>query len=290
MPCYNPLLAWRSNYVNPETKKRGITFQRASALTDLELKIPCGRCMGCRIKYATQWAIRCVHESLMHKQSCFITLTYDDDHLPVDGSLNPKHFTDFMKRFRKEISPIKIRFFMCGEYGDLLSRPHFHALIFGYDFNDKIEHQYRAQSILYTSKQLERLWPFGFNTIGAVTYSSAAYTARYATKKITGDMALSHYGGKTPEYVRMSRMPGIGQSYFEKHRTELFRNDNIVINGKKHPLPKYYNLQFTKLELEDLQRRRNKFFRSQESENTTDRLRTRETVLKSKLKTYKRNL
>ena len=100
-----------------------------------------------------------------------------------------------------------VRFFHCGEYGELLYRPHYHACLFGFDFSDKVLWSTRGGVRLYRSKILEKLWTFGFSTIGDVTFESAAYVARYCTKKITGDKADEHYNGRSPEYVTMSRPP-----------------------------------------------------------------------------------
>lgn len=286
MPCYNPVRAWYSNTVNETTGKRQLTFSRSSANTDMELSLPCGKCMGCRIMYAMEWSLRCMHEAQLHENNCFITLTYDPEHLPQDGSLNKRDFQLFMKRLRKQIAPTKVRYYMCGEYGDQLSRPHYHILLFGYDFPDKQKFKYRSKSVLYTSSQLEELWPYGFSTIGALTRETAQYVAKYATKKINGKMADEHYQGKMPEFALMSNRPGIGKQYVDKYKKELFQHDTVVSNGMELPVPNYYYKQMSAEEQQDLKDRHVKKARANKQNNTIERLRVREKVKQSKVKLY----
>ena len=283
MPCYNPLTAWRKKRVDPETGKRGITFNRSQGIAEMELSIPCGKCMGCRIRKSIEWALRCVHESQMYEQNCFITLTYDEENVPSDGSLNKKHFVDFMKRLRKHVHPKKIRFFMCGEYGEQLGRPHYHAIIFNHDFEDRKPFKYTNKSILYTSESLSKLWPYGFVTVGEANYTTAAYVARYTTKKIFGDAAVEHYGSKLPEFCQMSLRPGLGFDYCVKYKDELQAKDSVVLNGREYPLPSYYDLVF-----EDLERQKSKRKNKIDTENSTiARLRVREKVAESKRELWK---
>ena len=285
MPCYNPLTAWRKKRIDPETGKRGITFNRSQGIAEMELSIPCGKCMGCRIRKSIEWALRCVHESQMYEQNCFITLTYDDHHVPKDGSLKKKHFQDFMKRLRESVRPKQIRFFMCGEYGEELQRPHYHAIIFNYDFEDKRPFKYSSKSVLYTSPKLERLWPYGFSTIGEANYTTAAYVARYTTKKIFGEKAEEHYQGRQPEYCQMSLRPGLGFDYCVKYAEELQAHDCIVHNGKEYALPRYYDFVFQDLEKQKAKRKNNL-----DKENSTiERLRVREKVQKGNMKLWKMN-
>lgn len=282
MPCYNPLRAWRKQHVDPKTGKRGITFTRSQGITDMELSIPCGKCMGCRVRKSIEWALRCVHESQLYQQNCFITLTYNTENMPKDGSLNKKHFQDFMKRLREHVAPKKIRYFMCGEYGSELERPHYHAIIFNHDFADKQSFKFSNKSVLYTSKQLEKLWPFGFSTIGEANYTSAAYCARYSTKKIFGEKAESHYMGRQPEYCQMSLKPGLGYDYCVKYKEELQAKDCIIHNGIEYALPKYYDLVFDDLDKQKAKRKS----KIDVSETTTERLRAKETVAESKRKLW----
>lgn len=241
-----------------------------------------------------QWAIRCVHEASTHDANSYITLTYSEENLPWDGSLNKKHFQDFVKRFRKAIHPKKIRFFHCGEYGEKFKRPHYHALIFGYDFPDKIFLKMQNGYRLDTSAQLERLWPFGFNSIGNVTFESAAYVARYITKKINGENADIHYrildeqtGELTtvsPEYITMSRRPGIGHDWYIEFQEETTRDDFVVLDGKKLKLPAYYDRIHAKLDeraAADLKAERTRAAKRNQKDKTPERLAVREIVKKA---------
>ena len=237
------------------------------------MTVACGQCLGCRMARSKEWAIRIMHEAKMHPENCFLTLTYEN----APHSLNLKHFQNFMKRLRKYYAPKKIRLFHCGEYGsiyktpgdptsdkiqhhanperDALGRAHYHAILFNHDFDDKQQYkQNRHEQTLYTSPTLERLWGHGFATIGNVTQESAAYTARYLNKKITGASSATHYtkidqNGEIhevkPEYVTMSRgnnyppehpekTYGIGHTWLSKYGEDIYSYDECVIHGKKH--------------------------------------------------------
>lgn len=264
MACFRPLLGYRSNVVNPRTGKRSIVFNPRDGFIDLPVVLPCGRCIGCRLERSRQWAIRCVHEASLYSDNCFITLTYSDDHLPDGGALVLKHYQDFMKRLRfrflgsrKVHRPEKggkgapgIRFFHCGEYGEKFARPHYHACLFNFDFPDKKLWSEKRGHRLYTSAILEKLWPFGFSTIGDVTFESAAYVARYIMKKVTGEPADAHYGGRPPEYVTMSRggrgtgHGGIGKGWYEKFNGEVYPADSVVMRGREMKPPKFYDRLF----------------------------------------------
>jgi hypothetical protein len=260
VPCYHPITAWRSRHVN-ESGKRSLVFNRRDGYDDLEVQIPCGQCIGCRLERSRQWAVRCMLEASCYDENCFLTLTYDDDHLPDDRSLHVEHFQLFMKRLRKKFGS-GIRFFHCGEYGDQFSRPHYHALIFNFDFPDKQPFKKNHDgSILYTSQLLADLWSYGHVLIGALTFESAAYVARYCTKKITGKAAkavdddgllpyeqLDTLTGEVlslrPEYVTMSRRPGIGKPWLDKWQSDVYPNDFVVVNGKPTKPPKFFDGQF----------------------------------------------
>jgi hypothetical protein len=165
----------------------------------------------------------------------FLTLTYDDAHLPEDGSLHYEHFQLFMKRMRKYFMSRfgqQLRFFMCGEYGDKLGRPHYHAIIFGVTFVDKQLWSIRRGNNLYRSRTLEKLWPYGFSSIGSVNFETAAYVARYVTKKITGPLKLEHYDGKVAEFCHCSLKPGIGHDFCEKYMTDIYTNDRLILSEK----------------------------------------------------------
>lgn len=220
---------------------------------------PCGGCIGCRLEKARQWAVRCVHEASLHENNSFITLTYNDENLPSDMSVSKREFQLFMKKLRKAISPTLVRFYACGEYGSKLSRPHYHACLFGYDFDDKVIHSINTKGKpkrnisekhsykIYRSEQLESIWKKGFSTVGDLTMESAGYVARYCVKKITGEMAPGHYNGKAPEFSLMSRMPGIGAEWLKKYMYDVYPKDYFTINGIKMGTTIYYDSLMKKL-------------------------------------------
>ena len=156
MSCYSPLIGYRSRFTNPSTGKRNIVFSLREALDDQVIKIPCGQCIGCRLKRSASWAIRCVHEASLHEKNCFITLTFNNEWLPKDGSLDVRDFQLFMKRLRKKYGE-GIRFFHCGEYGEKFRRPHYHACLFNFDFPDREIWSVRRGFELYTSESLAEL-------------------------------------------------------------------------------------------------------------------------------------
>lgn len=223
--------------------------------------VPCGRCKGCRLDRSKQWAVRIMHEVSLHTKSvdcqidgtwirglvencCFITLTYDNEHLPADKSLNKRHFQLFMKKLRKKYGA-GIRFYHCGEYGDEFHRPHYHAILFGHDFEDKRLWKVANGERLFVSDALSSLWGRGFSTVGNVTFKSAAYVARYCLKKINGDLAEDHYQGRLPEYSTMSRRPGIAANWFKQYgASEVYPSDQVVIAGKTYKPPRFYDSQF----------------------------------------------
>lgn len=301
MPCYSPLKGFRSKAINP-TGKRSIVFNSKDGFADLPVSLPCSQCVGCRLERSRQWAIRCAHEASLYADNCFITLTYNDKHLPADQSLQLDHFQKFMKRLRKKYGE-NIRFYHCGEYGENFGRPHYHACIFNFDFPDKKIWKSERGVNLYRSPSLEKLWTFGYSSVGEVTFESAAYVARYIMKKITGDAAENHYVWidpetgeifkRKPEYTTMSRRPGIGKSWFEQYASDVYPDDFIVMRGKKMKPPKFYDSQFELIspgEYEILKKRRKRAASKHVDNNTPERLKVRETVKLSQLSQLKRTL
>lgn len=238
--CDVPKLA-RYTTVNEETGKRKIKFigrldmsyeEAKSKYGDDLVLIPCGCCASCLKQYAFQWSTRLMAESLYHQNSCFLTLTYDHKHLPrknvMDNNgevftihpLVKKDLQDFIKRLRFHVQ-VPIRYFACGEYGDIGGRPHYHVILFGYDFEDKqVVSWNKLGQKLYTSKTLESIWQNGLVGIGEVTAESCGYVARYSLKKRT---KLE----KSDEFVLMSRRPGIGFQFFQDHKDLIYQTDRI---------------------------------------------------------------
>lgn len=249
-----------------------------------------------------EWAVRCIHESQLHADNCFLTLTYNDDNLPYGETLVLDHFQRFMKRLRKRYGE-GIRFFHCGEYGEQRMRPHYHALLFGFDFPDRVLFSTRKGIRLYTSESLQSLWPYGFSTVGAVTFESSAYCARYILKKVTGDQSDARYDWadpetgellrRRPEYVTMSRRPGVGRGWLERFGQELLDHDSVIIDGKKLKVPRFYDQVLEEVHHEALvanKRARKRALARHAWNNTPDRLEVRRKVQEAKLKRLPRSL
>lgn len=192
-----------------------------------------------------------MHEASLYSENSFVTLTYDPARLPSGGSLDKTAFPKFMKRLRKQFGDRRVRYYHCGEYGEELQRPHYHAVLFNASFSDKELLQEKNGCFLFTSHTLQKLWPDGFVTVGEVTYQSAAYVSRYVLKKVTGDRAHDHYlrvdeYGQAywlePEYVTMSLKPGIGAEWYERYQNDFFPSDETPIPGKGtfKGVPRYY--------------------------------------------------
>lgn len=243
MPCYHPIPMWHSKNINKETGKRPLTANYGDAWRPLgrlpdTIYVPCGQCVGCRLEYSRQWAMRCVHEfETAGRVGSFITLTYNPDNLPPDGKVHKDHVQKFFKRLRKKFGN-GIRFFACGEYGHNFKRPHYHAIIFGLQFTDLMIHTVKHGYQYYRSPTLERLWPYGFSLVGNVTFESAAYVARYVFKKQKGD----DVDDSLQPFVLMSRMPGLGHDWYNKYKSQIYPNDFIVIrDGITCKPPQYYD-------------------------------------------------
>lgn len=286
MPCYHPLAAWYApNRELRPGRRRTITFRLEPNHLG-QLNLPCGRCIGCRLERSRQWAIRCMHEAQMHSTNYFATLTYDQDHVPKDGSLRPEDYVLFMKRLRKALPP-GVRYFQCGEYGDQLARPHHHALLFNAPFND-VRLLPNQETRLYSSRQLDQLWGQGRTILGRVTFESAAYVARYSLKKVTGPAAEAHYAGRHPEYCTMSRRPGIGSTWLDKFRNDVYPGDAIILRGgtESRP-PRYYDSKLPHRVLAALKLRRELQARD-DPESTGPRLIVREAVTTARTATFTR--
>lgn len=237
----------------------------------------------------------------MHPENAFITLTYAREHLPENGNLNHRHFQLFMKRLRKKF-PQPISYYMAGEYGEINHRPHYHACLFGVDFKDKIAFKgsEAEDNALYTSPCLTQLWPYGHATSGKVNFQTAAYVARYVMKKITGDAAIAHYTKTnpdtgeiytlTPEYNRMSLNPAIGKRWIDKYKDDVYPDGQVVINGKLTKSPRYYDSKQDQNILRDIKEQRAHLAEKQRQDQTTARLKVRETVTIARLNLNKRKI
>lgn len=309
MPCYGPLKAYRG-YRNGNGK-RPLVFSRNKAdpaLGFAMIKIACGQCIGCRLERSRQWAMRCVHEAQMYERNCFITLTYNDASLEdyrargIDAdyrySVNVREFQLFMKRLRKKFGS-GIRVFYCGEYGMSYGRPHYHAVLFNHDFEDKVLWQKRDEVLLYRSASLECLWPFGYSSVGAVTFQSSAYVARYILKKVTGNPSLKHYERicphtgmifqRLPEFAQMSN--GVGKAWYEKYKSDCYPHDRVYVNDSWQRPPRYYDELYQLEEPEKwsaIKARREAVGDVHRDDQTSRRLLDKETVKRSRLSMLQR--
>lgn len=290
--------------------------------------LPCGQCIGCRLERSRQWAIRCVNEASLFQENSFITLTFDDESLfkrsnPM--SLDMKEFPDFIKRMRRRFSdpqdslfrpsfseylPLDVRdtvrYYMCGEYGDLFKRPHYHSILFGVDFSDKVLVKIKDGKRYYTSPSLSLLWPFGMHIITDVTFDTCAYVARYIMKKSLGKDAWKNYfqyldentgelvGHRIPEYTTMSRRSGIGKEWLDKYLQDVYPKDKIFMRGRGYSKPpKYYDSLFeifSPIDFQSLKEARIKAALSNAHDNTPDRLQVKQVVKLAQIKSLKRNL
>lgn len=251
MPCYAPIRMWYSlDGVNPATGRWKLTPSYSKAYHDIPpIYVPCGKCIGCRLERSRMWAMRCVHEASLYENNCFITLTFNDFNLDKNLSLRKDDWVLFMKRLRARFGD-GIRFFHCGEYGSENQRPHHHAILFNFDFDDKEPFSRFNGNWVYTSETLSDLWHNkGFCTVGNVTFESCAYVARYVMKKVTGEPAKAHYGKRLPEYCTMSRRPGIGSDWFNMYKDDLYNYDLCVVRGNKLcKVPRFYDNMLEKVD------------------------------------------
>lgn len=230
-----------------------------------------------------------MHEASLHEENSFLTLTYTDNNLPDDHSLNHEHFQKFMKRLRKRTGK-KIAYYMCGEYGDNTSRPHYHACLFGEDFRSDRDLYSRSNgNNLYRSDLLDDLWKLGECKIGELTMQSASYVSRYVLEKQYNDnyeavdKATGEVLERMPPYCRMSLNPAIGKRWVMQYHKEVYESerDKVFANGRMDRPPRYYDHIAENVLGVDLGRiRENRVTRSDRTafNNTPERLAVRERV------------
>lgn len=253
LQCTNPLYGYIAPDDKGKSKLRTIDKRKGETppAEYPELKLPCRKCMPCRIRHSGNWVVRLLHEaSLHHYAPYFPTFTYDDENVPL--SLKHRDFQLFMKRLRKKFSGNKIRFFMCGEYGETTLRPHYHAILFGLLLDDLKPYKKNSNGDqLYNSKTLTDLWGLGHVVVGYANKSSMAYTAGYLLKEqfrkgIDGSYKYERCDPDTGEiveiqrpYIRMSTNPGIGKVWLDKYVQDTLKGF-LTIEGKKQGIPEYY--------------------------------------------------
>lgn len=251
MSCYRPIPAYNGGsgrvQLWPPKGKANIT-------------LPCGRCIGCRTQKAAEWAARCEHEARSWPRNTFITLTYDDKHLPPENHLVPKHLQDFLKRLRKYAdrnrsiidrdSRSNIRFFACGEYGERTARPHYHAVLFNCGFLD----QQKVGKDLYHSPTLAKLWKWGGHRLGEATPAAANYIAQYSLKKQGAGNHDADGVWRPAPFLRMSLKPAIGANWLDKFADDLANGYLVRPEGRRMGVPRYYQKRLDKMRPEILER------------------------------------
>lgn len=255
MSCYRPLKAFK-------LAGGGVCFDERARHGDIlySLELPCGQCIGCRTRRAQDWQLRVMHEASLWPVNSFITLTYGRDSLPPHGSLCHEDVQLFLKRARKALK-VKLRYFMCGEYGPQTARPHYHMCLFNADFRSDRKPAGKSGSghLFYESEVLNRLWGHGKCTVQDLTSETALYCAKYVIDKLTGDAASAYeyvdddgvIQRKKAPYAAMSLKPGIGARWFEKFSSDIFRQDRAVIDGSEKRPPRYYDKLYKRMALKD---------------------------------------
>lgn len=275
MACYHPLLGQKTYRPDGKIKMKilGDFFVNSSKYRRLYpnfdsdedfVRIPCGQCIGCRLEYSRQWAIRCVLEAKQYPDNTcwFVTLTYDEEHCLFNSfacdtdtgevlyptrSLVPDDLTKFLKDLRRyykyHYDHDNIRFFASGEYGSKNMRPHFHLILFNCPIPDlkPFGYQKRSDFTYYESDIFTKVWKKGLVCVGELSFDSCAYVAKYMLKKHKGRDAKLHYEqhGLYPEFSRMSREPGIARDFYDKNKDKIYKYDSLGISvGKQSYVPK----------------------------------------------------
>lgn len=303
--CTSPLPARRVNgqieFLGRAEKAR--FFNSATAT----LQIPCGQCAECRLKRSREWAVRCMHEASMHDFNCFLTLTYSDEKLR-SPSLIYSDFSAFIKRLRSRFPKDKFLHFSCGEYGETnpatgikdggIYRPHFHSILFGFNFPDRVPCRLIGGAELFKSKLLDEVWSHGDCRIGEVTFESCAYVARYAMKKVTGDLAKAHYTiitpdgeciERAPEMLHMSKRPAIGRTWFEKFGAHAYAFDSVIARGVEMQPPRYYDKLLPEVVRGMIQQNRASAAAGHADDHTDDRNNVRDVVVRAGIDQFNRS-
>lgn len=309
MGCFYPLSATQlvGGKILIHKRTPGMPVRATPAHLGRDIKLPCNNCIGCKIQRSSEWATRCLHESQQHTHSSFLTLTIKPEQMPTaapGGSLTKSIHQNFIKRLRSKLAPQRISYYMCGEYGEKLGRPHYHYLIFGHSFPDRVKHKTSSSGeVLYTSPSLNLLWPYGNAWIGDVTYESCAYVASYVMKKMSGQLAHDHYrrtdeAGNDywlqPEFNEMSRRPAIAYRWWQKYHQDVINEDVVrKKGGGMLKPPRYYDKLLKLMDpvgFEVMKLKREQRAKELTSDNTPQRLADKEIVAKAKLKLKIRQL
>lgn len=244
--------------------------------TDATL-IPCGHCVGCSTDISKSWMNRMVLEKEVSSTSYFLTITYDEEHLPSDHMLKKNHLDKFIKDirnyFKNNYDYDNIRYYACGEYGSKTARPHYHMIVYNLPLTSleyeilglgkgvKCLFKTVGMSVdnepLYQFDFLNNIWKKGFVVVGKVTSKSCGYVARYVNKKRMKKLPnwLLEKQGIVPEFNCMSRMPGIGEEYYHQNYLKILDNNlNFYIDGQLMSVGRYFEKFLDKFHPEEMER------------------------------------
>lgn len=312
--------AWRAGYYYPGTQ---VKVQTGERYVEEFIIMPCKQCMECRLQYSRDWASRMMLEAMYHEHSYMITLTYDEQHVPVSYypdpdtgeaypalSLRKSDVQDYFKRLRRRIDYHdlggKIRYYVAGEYGERTHRPHYHAVVFGLDLTGDFEPLRKSKSgnPVYYSQLIQDTWGLGLTAVTECNWHSCAYVARYVTKKLSGDYKdfYATYNIE-PEFSLQSRKPGIAREYYDEHKDQIYTTDEIFLalpEGAKKIKPVAYYDRLYDLEQPEIvaacKERRRRYAEASESQRqaqTTlsceEQLAARKRLLDKRLQLLKRS-
>lgn len=237
--CVNPqvmLPYWSEKLQKYTYKFSGVTVETRTLIDEKTgevfepFEIGCGKCLECINLHKLQWTHRLLDEASCHKVNTFLTLTYAPGS-DFDNDLHPEHVQLFIKRLRRCKEPLRLRYYLCGEYGSKGKRPHYHVVVFGAGFDDAQPYRYdRSGYLMCRSGELEKLWQYGFSSILPVN----EMTLGYVTKDMQKLLPLED--GRHPPFTRMSSHPGIGADGWNRSLTD----GKLWHDGKSCPLPRYY--------------------------------------------------
>lgn len=279
--CINPITAVVTHIENGKEQLKflpSIPVKGSQYYFNQQYQFGCGKCLYCMGTRNVEKSNRLIHESKLHKENCFITLTYNNQNLPAGNTLNKRDYQLFIKRLRKKVAPRKIRYFICGEYGEQFGRAHYHLILFGYVPKDLVVIYQDNKETLYHSKEIEKIWNKGYIHIGIdIRKETVKYVANYMGK-------LSDYNIETQiaPFTQASTNPGIGGNYIATIIKEngknvithfdksIYETDSIYIEGKQHKIPKYYDKLAEKygIDLEQIKTKRKEKYSKQQLEIT----------------------
>lgn len=307
MTCFHPIPYYMTKYGEKDFQVNNHNPDRIGDKKHLN----CRQCSGCRYARLRQWATRIYCESKLHSEACFLTLTYAPEHLPENQNLAMRDMTLFWKRLRKQYPHHKMRYFYSGEYGDRFKRPHYHAILMGFDPLDKKPTGKRGSYNTFRSQSIDQIWGKGHVDIGEANMNSIMYTAGYVQKKAIGrsykidpttgkslgqlyewpDFITGEIIEHNREFALMSRRPGIGADYVLKYHQDIYKDDCIVFpGGFKAKVPNYFDKIYASMgtqqeaHLEQIKAKRLEDFLKYEKEAPDNHLLIKKSLLEQKLK------